>query len=197
MANQTSKTMSTRSSVFGIAFFFVSSVCAIAGSAGGGAQIAPTDNSSVSTYKVTNPNVGASAQSSAGASSASSTSGSSIDTASSSGASSSSSGAASSNGTAPTNGGAPSTFGVGPSGAKSANQIAIEMAREKVIDTGDKAVETGKPAKAESSDKTFAPRLLETVSDISAVGGQKEHGSGSKTGESKSAASEEKNDSHK
>lgn len=196
MANQASKTMSTRSSVFGIAFFFVSSVCAIAGSAaGGGAQIAPTDNASVSTYKVPDTSVGASAQSSAGASAAqaggaSSTSGSSMDTAS-------SSGAASSNGTASTNGSAPSTFGVGPSGAKSANQIAIEMAREKVIDTGDKAVETGKPAKAESSDKTFAPRLLETVSDISAVGGQKEYGSGSKTGESKSAASEEKNDSHK
>jgi hypothetical protein len=75
--------------------------------------------------------------------------------------------------------------------------VSKEIAREKVIDTGDKAVETGKPAKAESSDKTFAPRLLETVSDISAVGAQKEHASGSKADESKSTASEDKNDLHK
>ncbi|HWY50836.1 MAG TPA: hypothetical protein VNW72_05075 [Chthoniobacterales bacterium] len=194
--------MSTRSLVFGVAFLFVSSLCAIAGSAaGGGAALGPTDNSSVSTYKVTNTGVGASAQSSAGGSasqgsSSSSTSGSSTDTSSSSGAASSS-GVASSNGTASTNSSAPSTFGVGPSGAKSANQTAIELARERVIDTGDKAVETEKPAKTEPRDKTFAPGLLDKVSDISAVGAQKEHGSGSKTDESKSAASGDKNDSHK
>ena len=66
-----------------------------------------------------------------------------------------------------------------------------------MIDTGDKAVETDKPAKAELSDKTFAPHLLDTVSDISAVSAQKEHSSGSKTDDSKSAASENKNDSRK
>jgi hypothetical protein len=66
-----------------------------------------------------------------------------------------------------------------------------------VIDTGDKASETDESAKAESSDKTFAPYLLDTVSDISAVGAQKEHTSGSKADESKSAASEDKNDSRK
>jgi hypothetical protein len=66
-----------------------------------------------------------------------------------------------------------------------------------VIDTGDKAVETEKSAEVESSDKTFAPHLLDTVSDISAVGAQKEHASGSKADENKSAASENKNDSHK
>jgi hypothetical protein len=71
------------------------------------------------------------------------------------------------------------------------------MAREKVIDTGDKAIETEKSAKAESRDKTFAPGLLDKVSDISAVGAQKESGSVSKANESKSAASEDKNDSHK
>jgi hypothetical protein len=66
-----------------------------------------------------------------------------------------------------------------------------------VIDTGDKAVEKDKSAKAESNDKTFAPGLLDKVSDISAVGAQKEHASGSNTNESKSASSEAKNDSHK
>jgi hypothetical protein len=103
----------------------------------------------------------------------------------------------SSSGPASSNGSAPSTFGGGPSGAKSANETAIEMAREKVIDTGDKAIETDKPAKAEPRDKTFAPGLLDTVSDISAVGARKEHASGSKADESKSAASEDKSDSHK
>src|SRR2546423_15604834 len=69
MANQSSKIMSPRSSIFGMGFFFVSSVCAVAGSAaGGGAQIAPTDNSSVSTYKVPDTSIGASARDSAGAS---------------------------------------------------------------------------------------------------------------------------------
>src|SRR5437588_12996485 len=112
--------MSTRSSVFGVAFFFISSVCAIAGSASsGGAQIAPNDNASVSTYKVTDTSVGASARDSAGASTSqlngsSSTNASSTDT-------SSSNGAASSSGTAPSNGSASSNFGVGPSGAKNAH----------------------------------------------------------------------------
>jgi hypothetical protein len=71
------------------------------------------------------------------------------------------------------------------------------MAREKVIDTGNKAIETEKSAKAESRDKTFAPGLLDKVSDISTVGAQKEHASGAKADESKSATSEDKNDSHK
>ena len=66
--------------------------------------------------------------------------------------------------------------------------------REKVIDTGDKVVETDKPAKVESSDKTFAAGLLDKVNDISVVGAQKEHASTSKANESKSTTSE---DSHK
>ena len=190
--------MSTRSSVFGVAFFFVSSACAIAGSAGGGTQVGPTDNASVSTYKATDTSVGASARDSAAASSSLSSSGSS----SSSGASASSTGASStdtssSSGTASSNSSAPSTFGVGPSGAKSANQTAIELAREKVIDTGDKAIETDKSAKAEPRDKTFSPGLLDKVSDISAVGAQKDSASASKATESKPATSEDKSDSHK
>jgi hypothetical protein len=172
----------------------LSSVCAVAGSsAGSGAQLGPTDNASVSTYKVTDTSVGASARDSAGASAsqAGGPSGASSTDAS------SSNGAAASNGSASSNGSAPSTFGGGPSGAKSANETAIEMAHEKVIDTGDKAIETDKPAKAEPRDKTFAPGLLDKVSDISAVGAQKEQGSRSKTDQSKSAGSEDKNDSHK
>src|SRR5438270_6201925 len=181
--------MSTRSSVFGVAFFFISSVCAIAGSASsGGAQIAPNDNASVSTYKVTDTSVGASARDSAGAAT-SQASGTTSTNASSTGASSTD--ASSSNGVASSNGSAPSTFGVGPSGAKSANATAIEIAREKVIDTGDKAVETEKPGKAKPGDKTFAPGLLDKGSDISAVGAQKEHASTSKANESKSATSED------
>jgi hypothetical protein len=80
------------------------------------------------------------------------------------------------------------------------NNIATEIAREKVIDTGDKVIETEKPAKAESSDKIFAPHLLDTVSDISAVSVQKETSSASNEGDSRSkakpAASEDKADSH-
>src|SRR4029077_14061048 len=105
--------------------------------------------------------------------------------------------ASSSNGPASSNGSAPSNFGGGPSGAKSANETAIEMAHEKVIDTGDKVVETDKAVKAEPRDKTFAPGLLDKVSDISAVDAQKEQGSRSKTDQSKSAASEDKGNSHK
>lgn len=161
------------------ALLFGSVLGAVAGNAaGGGAQVAPTDNSSVSTYKVTDTSVGASARDSAGAS-----------TSQASGPSSTS--ASSSNGSAP------SAYGISPNAAKDSNDVATEIAREKVIDTGDKAVDTEKPAKAESSDKTFAPHLLDTVSDISAVSAQKEHASGSKADESKSAASEDKNDSHK
>jgi len=187
--------MSTRSSVFGVAFFFVSSVFATAGSSGGGgAQVAPNDNGSVSAYKVTDTSVGASARDSAGASGLSS-SGSSSSSASSTGASSTD--ASSSNGAASSNGGAPSVFGTTPRGTRDANDSATAIAREKVIDTGDKAVETEKMAKAKSSDKTFAPGLLDKVSDISAVSGQKEAGSGSKTNESKSAESQDKSDSHK
>ena len=194
MANQTSKTMSTRSSVFGIAFFFVSSLCAVAGSASsGGPQIAPTDNASVSTYKVPDTSVGASAQSSAGASTSQAGAPSSSATSS----NASSTGASSSNGSASSNESAPSGYGVSPRAANDSNNISKEIAREKVIDTGDKAIDTDKSAKVESRDKTFAPGLLDKVSDISAVGAQKENASGSKAGEGKSAASEDKNDSHK
>jgi hypothetical protein len=195
MANQTSKIMSTRSSVCGVAFFFVSSVGAIAGSAaGGGAQIAPNDNTPVSTYKATDTSVGASARDSAGAS-ASQVSGSSSTNASSTDAASTN--ASSSNGAASSNGGAPSGYGISPRAANNSNNISKEIAREKVIDTGDKAIDTDKSAKVESRDKTFAPGLLDKVSDISAVSAQKEHASGSKAGEGKSAALEAKNDSHK
>src|SRR5438270_7996418 len=146
--------MSLRSFAICTASLFVSSVCAIAGSAGGGAQIAPNDNASVSTYKVTDTSVGASARDSAGASTSqlngsSSTNASSTDT-------SSSNGAASSSGTASSNGSASSNFGVGPSGAKNAHETATEIAREKVIDTGDKGVETEKLAKAGRRDTTCA-----------------------------------------
>ncbi len=202
MANQSSKNMSTRSSIFGMALFFVSSVCAVAGSAaGGGAQIAPTDNSSVSTYKVTDTSVGASARDSAGASGLpSSGSTSSTSSSGSSSTDASSTNSSSSNGTASSNGGGPSGFGVGPHGAKNSSDVAAEIGREKVIDTGDKAVETDKVAKATSSDKTFAPGLLDKVSDISAVGAQKAQSSASNEGESRSkakpAASEDKGDSH-
>jgi hypothetical protein len=170
------------------ALLFGSVLGAVAGSAaGGGAQVAPTDNSSVSTYKVTDTSVGASARDSAGAS-----------TSQASGPSSTTSTcASSSNGAASSNGSAPLAYGISPRGTTDSNQVATEIVREKVIDTGDNAVDTEKPAKAESSDKTFAPHLLDTVSDISAVSAQKEHASSSKADESKSAASEEKNDSHK
>jgi hypothetical protein len=187
MTNQSSKTMSTRSSVFGVAFFFVSSVCAVAGSAAsGGAQIAPTDNSSVSTYKVTDTSVGASARDSAGSSSSSS-------------ANASSTNSSSSNGAASSNGSAPSGFGIGPHGSNNSSEIATEIKREKVIDTGDKAVETDKVEKATSRDKTFAPGLLDSASDISAVGAQKAQSSASNEGDSQSkakpAVSEDKGDS--
>jgi hypothetical protein len=55
-------------------------------------------------------------------------------------------------------------------------------------------------AKATSSDKTFAPGLLDTVSDISAVGAQKAQSSSSNEEDSQSKtkprASEDKGDSH-
>jgi hypothetical protein len=185
--------MSTRSSVFGIAFFFVSGACAIAGSASsGGPQIAPTDNAAVSTYKATDTSVGASARDSAGASTAQAGGPSSTNA-----SATSSTDASSSNGSGSSNGSAPSAYGISPRATKDSNDVATQIAREKVIDTGDKAVETEKSAKAESRDKTFAPGLLDTVSDISAVGAQREHASGSKADESKSAALEDKKDSHK
>jgi hypothetical protein len=165
---------------------------AIAGgsSAGSGAQIAPTDNSSVSTYKVTDTSVGASARESAGASTS--------QPGSSTSESASSGNASSSNGSGSSAGPRDNTVSEGSSARSgNANEISKEIAREKVIDTGDKAVETEKPAKAEPRDKTFAPHLLDTVSDISAVGAQKEQGSRSKTDQSKSTGSENKNDSHK
>ena len=75
----------------------------------------------------------------------------------------------------------------------------IARAREKIIDTGDKPVDGDKTRKIESTDKTFAPRLLDTASDISAVGAQKVQSSGSSEGDSQSkakpAASEDKGDS--
>ena len=116
---------------------------------------------------------------------------------SSGGASSSDAGGSSSTGTASSNGSGPSAYGISPGGTKDSNQVSTEIAREKVIDTGDKAVETEKTTKTESKDKTFTPRLLDTVSDISAVGAQEEHSSASKADKNKSAAAQDKNDSHK
>src|SRR5438067_2334486 len=166
------KIMSLRSFAICTASLFVSSVCAVAGSAaGGGAQIAPTDNASVSTYKATDTSAGASARDSAGASSLSSGGSSSSSSGSSAGASSTD--ASSSSGSTSSNGGAPSAFGSTPRATNDSAAVATEIKREKVIDTGDKAVETDKVAKPTSSDKTFAPGLLDTVSDISAVGAQK------------------------
>ena len=159
------------------------------GSSAGGAQIAPTDNSSVSTYKVTDTSPGASARDSAG--------GSTSQPGSSTSDSASSGSASSSNGSGSSAGPRDNTVSEGSARSGNANDISTGIAHEKVIDTGDTAVETEKPAKAESSDKTFAPRLLDTVSDISAVGAQKEHASDSKADEKKSAASEDRNDSHK
>ena len=179
---------------------------AIAGgsSAGGGAQIAPTDNTAVSTYKVTDISPGANVQVGAAGAPTSQPSGpgssgtgvAATDAASSNGGAGPFNGAGSSNGTSASSGVASSGFGASPR-VTNDSSFAKQIAREKVIDTGDKAVETDKPAKVESSDKTFAPGLLDKVSDISAVGAQKEHGSSSKADDSKSAASEDKKDSHK
>jgi len=76
----------------------------------------------------------------------------------------------------------------------------IARAREKIIDTGDKPVDVDKTRKIEPTDKTFASRLLDTASDISAVGAQKVHSSASSEGDSQSkakpAAAEDKGDSH-
>src|SRR5437764_764771 len=113
------KIMSLRSFAICTASLFVSSVCAVAGSAaGGGAQIAPTDNASVSTYKATDTSAGASARDSAGASSLSSGGSSSSSSSSGSSAGASSTDASSSSGSTSSNGGAPSGFGIGPQGAK-------------------------------------------------------------------------------
>jgi hypothetical protein len=181
-----------------IALLFGFALSAVAGSAAsGGAQVAPTDNSSVSTYKVTDTSVGASARDSAGASSSQASGPASTNNTNASSTSASATNASSSNGAASSNGNGSSGYGISPRGTTDSNQVSTAIAREKVIDTGDKAVDTAKPAKAESSDKTFAPGLLDTVGDISVVGAQKEHASGSKADESKSAASENKNDSHK
>jgi hypothetical protein len=197
MANQPSKTMSTRSSVFAVAFFLICAIHAIAGSgSGGGTQVGPTDNASVSTYKATDTSVGASARDSASASTGASTSQSSAASGSSSSSSSSSVDGSSSNGSGSSYRDASSAFGASPRGTNNATQIATELAREKVVDTGDKAVETAKAAKVESTDKTFAPGLLDKVSNISAVSAQKEGASAPKSDENKAAASKDKNDSH-
>jgi hypothetical protein len=84
-----------------------------------------------------------------------------------------------------------------PGAAKDSNNVAAEIRREKVIDTGDKSIDTDNSAKVESSDKTFAPGALDKVSDISAVSAQKAQNSASEANEGKSAAAEDKNDSHK
>ena len=174
------------------ALLFGSVLGAVAGSAAGGAQVAPNDNTSVSTYKVTDTSVGASARDSAGASS--------LPSSGSASTNASSTNSSSSDGAASSNRSVPSAFGTAPRATNDSTEVATEIKREKVIDTGDKAVETDKSAKAASSDKTFAPGVLATVSDISAVVAQKEQSSASNEGDSRSkakpAASEDKGDSH-
>lgn len=81
--------------------------------------------------------------------------------------------------------------------------ITTAIARERVIDTGDKGVEIDKATKTtKPSDKTFTPGLLDTVSDISKVSAQKDQGAVAKDEAShskpKPAASEkDKDDSQK
>jgi hypothetical protein len=168
----------------------LSSVCAIAGSAAaGGAQVGPTDNATVSTYKATDTSVGASARDSAGASTS--------QTSGPSGTTNTNASSSSAGGAASPNGSAPSTSGISPRVTEGSNNISAEIRHEKVIDTGDKAIDTDKSAKVESSDKTFAPGALDKVSDISIVSAQKAQTSASKANESKSAASDDKNDPRK
>jgi hypothetical protein len=138
---------------------------------------------------VTDTSVGASARDSAGASTsqASGPSGTTNTNASSSSA----------GGSASSNGSGPSTSGISPRATEGSNNISAEIAHEKVIDTGEKAIDADKSAKVESSDKTFAPGVLDKVNDISAVSAQKAPNSSSKGNESKPSASQDKNDSHK
>src|SRR6202022_2971253 len=109
----------------------------------GGAQLAPTDNASVSVVKApTDAGPGFNARDNA--------SGSSTQPGSSTSDSAASSGASSSNGSGSSAGPRDNTVSEGSARSGNANDISTGIAHEKVIDTGDTAVETEKPAKAES-----------------------------------------------
>ena len=189
--------------------FLASAIAVIAGgsSAGGGAQIAPADNASVSTYKSTTSSIpGGNVQDSAGGAGVQSA-GSNSSSGSSSTGTTSSGGAASSNGTSAGgfsngNGSSSSRNGGGfeaPSRpAPGASNIALEIKREKVIDTGDKSLEQATVGKAQSTDKTFAPSLLDTVSEISVVRSQKiENPVSNEASSTKAAAADGKDDKTK
>src|SRR6267143_2099184 len=142
------KIMRLQSFILCIACLTLSSVYAVAGpAASGGPQIAPNDSTSVSTYKVTDTSVGASARESAGTSS--------LPSSGSSSTNASSTNSSSSDGAASSNRSVPSAFGTAPRATNDSTEVATEIKREKVIDTGDKAVERDESAKAASSDKTF------------------------------------------
>src|SRR5438132_5256319 len=149
--------MALRWAIVCLTLFFGSVLGTVAGpaSAGVGTQIAPTDNTSVSAYKVTATSPGASARDSAGASTSQPSDSSSTNASSTDG--SSSSGAASSNASGS------SAYDGSSRGSKNANNTSIEIAREKVIDTGDKPIEEEKTTKTESKDKTFKPGLLDEI----------------------------------
>lgn len=151
-------------------------------SAGGSAQIAPTDNASVSTYKSTSSSVpGGNAYDSAGAaastgSSASNGSGGSSTSAGGFSSGSSGPGTSSSDGTASSNGDGTSssrndrTLGVPSGHVENTTNAARELSREKVIDTGDKHFETGKSSNSQPKDTTFSSGLLDSANDIGAIG---------------------------
>lgn len=175
--------------VFGT-LLFGGLTCAMAGggSVGGGAQIAPMDSGSVSTYKSTATAPGSNAWDSAGGSASQSGSSSTAGPSSfggSAGTTNDTSAASSSASSSST-----SNAFSGPTGAsdgqsrrsRDPNDASIEIATrdEKVIDTGDKAVAAGKTAKVESTDKVFSSHLLDSVGDIANLGAQKDQDANSK-----------------
>ena len=184
--------MKVRAVGISLALVCGSAVYAVAGSAASGAQIAPTDNAPVSTYKVTQTDPGGSvrdsaasgttqAASSVNAQGASSSSFSSTGSSASTNGNSATSGSGSSN--APVNG--PWRSDLSTTSGKG------KETREKIFDTGDKPVDQQKAAKVEAKDRTFAPVLLDSVSDPSHLRGQTENAtsSGAKHSPSKSSTS--------
>ena len=186
--------MALRWAIVCLTLFFGSVLGTVAGpaSAGVGTQIAPTDNTSVSAYKVTDTSPGASARDFAGASTAQPSGSSNAD-------GSSSTGTTSSNGSRSSASQESGSLDGSSRGGGNANDIA--RAREKIIDTGDKPIEEGKTAKTESKGKTFKPGLLDAISDISNVSRQKDRGAALNEKDSeakaKSAAKEEQDDPKK
>jgi len=176
---------------------------AVAGgsSAGGGAQIAPMEGGSIGTYKTTTASIpGGNAQESAAASGGQAGGYSGSSSAGSAG------GTSSSNANSPFSGNGSTSSQGGFSGSSSNSgtspgEVSRGRTREKVIDTGEKAVQENKAAKGQSTDKRFAPGLLDNVSDISALGAQKGQSSASNQGQmqstAKSGAAENKDSSKK